>query len=179
MKTNLTIFLAWMACISLFSQNASISGQLLDNQNQPIPFANVALSKLVDTSLVKVEVSDDQGYFKLAGLDADKYLISATFIGFENVTQNIELDHGQELNLGALKMLTSAVDLQTATVKASRSIVEVKADRTIFNVEGTINSSGDNAIGLLRKAPGVLVDNNENISVLSRSGVLVYVDGKR
>jgi outer membrane receptor protein involved in Fe transport len=57
--------------------------------------------------------------------------------------------------------------------------MEVKPDRTVFNVEGTINSAGDNAIGLLRKAPGVLVDNNNNISVLSRSGVLLYVDGKR
>jgi len=55
----------------------------------------------------------------------------------------------------------------------------VKSDRTVFNIEGTINSAGDNALGLLRKAPGVLIDNNNNISVLSRSGVLIYIDGKR
>ena len=57
--------------------------------------------------------------------------------------------------------------------------METKPDRTIFNVQGTINSAGENGLELLRKAPGVLVDNNNNISVLSRSGVLIYVDGKR
>ncbi len=62
---------------------------------------------------------------------------------------------------------------------AQRALVEIKPDRTVFNVQGTINSAGDNALQLLRKAPGVLVDNNDNISVLSRSGVLIYVDGKR
>ncbi|MEL6141049.1 MAG: outer membrane beta-barrel family protein, partial [Bacteroidota bacterium] len=56
---------------------------------------------------------------------------------------------------------------------------EVKPDRTVFNVQGTINAVGDNGLDLLRKAPGVTVDNNDNINVLSRSGVLVYVDGKR
>jgi outer membrane receptor protein involved in Fe transport len=34
-------------------------------------------------------------------------------------------------------------------------------------------------MSLLRKAPGVTVDNNDNINVLGRAGVLLYVDGKR
>ncbi|MFT5167572.1 MAG: iron complex outermembrane receptor protein, partial [Saprospiraceae bacterium] len=51
--------------------------------------------------------------------------------------------------------------------------------RMVFNVQGTINSTGSDAIELLRKAPGVTVDNNDNINVLGRSGVLLYVDGKR
>ncbi|HHS95044.1 MAG TPA: TonB-dependent receptor, partial [Phaeodactylibacter sp.] len=72
-----------------------------------------------------------------------------------------------------------AIELQEATVTATRALVEVKADRTVFNVQGTINAVGEDAISLLRKAPGVMVDNNNNISVLGRSGVLVYIDGKR
>lgn len=31
----------------------------------------------------------------------------------------------------------------------------------------------------MRKAPSVTIDNNDNISLLGRSGVLVYLDGKR
>ncbi len=62
---------------------------------------------------------------------------------------------------------------------ARRQIVEIKSDRTVFNVEGTINSAGGDGMSLLRKAPGVVVDNNDNIIVMGRSGVLVYIDGKR
>jgi iron complex outermembrane receptor protein len=50
-------------------------------------------------------------------------------------------------------------------------MVEVKPDRTVFNVEGTINSTGSDAMNLLRKAPGVTVDNNDNVNVLGRAGV--------
>jgi outer membrane cobalamin receptor len=64
-------------------------------------------------------------------------------------------------------------------VTTTRAIVEIKPDRTIFNVQGTINAVGSDGLELLRKAPGVTIDNNDNINVLSRSGVLIYVDGKR
>jgi hypothetical protein len=37
-------------------------------------------------------------------------------------------------------------------------MVEVKADRTILNVEGTINATGNDALELLRKSPGVTID---------------------
>ena len=71
------------------------------------------------------------------------------------------------------------MELAEATVVAKRALVEIKPDRTVFNVQGTINAIGDNGLDLLRKAPGVTIDNNENINILSRSGVIVYVDGKR
>jgi iron complex outermembrane receptor protein len=78
-----------------------------------------------------------------------------------------------------LTLTANSIKLDEMTVTASRVMVEIKPDRTIFNVDGTINSAGSDAITLLRKAPSVTVDNNDNISVLGRSGVLLYVDGKR
>ena len=100
-------------------------------------------------------------------------------MGFDDYqSAEIELSNAS-VDMGVLQMVTSSVQLETAIVKAKRTLIEVKPDRMVFNVEGTINSAGDNALGLLRKAPGVLIDNNNNISVLSRSGVLIYIDGKR
>jgi hypothetical protein len=57
-------------------------------------------------------------------------------------------------------------------------MVEVKADKTILNVEGTINAVGSNALELLRKSPGVLLDKDENISLAGKNGVQVYIDGR-
>ncbi len=83
-------------------------------------------------------------------------------------------------DLGVLPLnWPTGINLAEVTVTASRVLVEIKPDRTIFNVDGTINSAGSDAISLLRKAPNVTVDNNDNISVLGRAGVLLYVDGKR
>ena len=57
-------------------------------------------------------------------------------------------------------------------------MVEVKADRTILNVEGTINATGNDALELLRKSPGVTIDKDDNISLSGKNGVQVYIDGK-
>ncbi len=169
--------------LSLFITNVyagSISGQLKNNDGAPVDFANVALYSTADSSLVKVEISDADGRFNLQNLEPGDYYIVASFIGFDDLRKDgVSLTVGQELNLGELSFGVAAVKLDEATVTASRAIIEVKPDRTVFNVQGTINSVGTDAISLLRKAPSVTVDNNNNISVLGRAGVLLYVDGKR
>jgi len=101
-----------------------------------------------------------------------------TYVGLASVSRDIKVTN-ESIDLGAIAMTDEGFELEEAVITAQRAMVEVKADRTVFNVEGTINSVGSDALGLLRKAPGVTVDNNDNINVLGRSGVLLYVDGKR
>lgn len=162
------------------AQTASVKGLLEDESKTPVSFANVALFLAADSSMVKVETSDEVGVFQLKNLPEGNYFIVASYVGYSEMRKdNIQLTANQQLDLGKLNFNSSAVKLQEATVTASRVMVEIKPDRTVFNVEGTINSVGSDAISLLRKAPGVTVDNNDNINVLGRSGVLLYIDGKR
>jgi len=180
-RTVTTLLMMMLATLSLTAQTASLTGVLSDgDEQQGIPYANVVLHNTLDSTIVKIEVTDDVGIFRFVSLAAGDYFLQATYVGLDDLTVNdISLDGDQALDLGSLVMQASSVQLETATVTAKRAMIEVKSDRKIFNVEGTINSTGDNGITLLRKAPGVVLDNNENISVLGRSGVLVYVDGKR
>ena len=162
------------------SQSASIKGQLKDAAGAPVIFANVALFNATDSILAKVEPTDENGFFQMSNLAAGGYFLTATYVGMADLRQqNIKLTAGQTLDLGVLAFKPAATELQEVTVSATRAMVEIKPDRTVFNVEGTINSVGADALSLLRKAPGVTVDNQDNVNVLGRAGVLVYVDGKR
>lgn len=178
-KVAFTFILALVAGYA-FNQSSSITGRLIESDGTPVIYSNVSLYSALDSSLVKVEVSNDDGSFSFRTLKADSYFLQASYVGYEMLqSDRIALEPDQSIDLGDLTFSNQIIELETATVTADRAIVEVKPDRTVFNVQGTINSAGQNAIELLRKAPGVLVDNNDNISVLSRSGVLVYVDGKK
>ncbi|MFT5246665.1 MAG: iron complex outermembrane receptor protein [Litorivivens sp.] len=162
------------------AQMGTISGELKDSESASMPFANVALYQAADSTLLKVEVSQENGKFTLVDIAAGNYFVVASFMGMEDVRKDgINLTAGADLDLGTLRLGLSAVALDAATVSVKRPLVEVKPDRTVFNVEGTVNNTGDDAFNLMRKAPGVTVDNNENINVLGRAGVMVYVDGKR
>ena len=167
-------------CLSTQAQSASIQGQLQDAAGDPVVFANVILYSAADSSIQKVEASDEAGIFQMQGIKAGNYNLKVTYVGVADLWKtSINLEEEQALDLGLLSFAPAAVDLAEATVTASRAMVEIKPDRTVFNVEGTINSVGSDALSLLRKAPAVTVDNNDNINVLGRSGVLLYVDGKR
>lgn len=182
MKSNLlTLLLTTLTTFFLTAQSASLTGLLSEGESQQgIPYANIVLHNAADSTIAKIEVTDDIGIFSFISLEAGDYFLQASYVGMDDlIVKDISLAGDQALDLGELKLQASSVQLETATVTAKRAMIEVKADRKIFNVEGTINSTGDNGISLLRKAPGVILDNNENISVLGRSGVLVYVDGKR
>jgi len=179
MRLILSLLFAVSFC-NLNAQTAIIKGQLQDKESQAITFANVALYNATDSSLVKVETSNESGIFQLQRINAGTYFIVASYVGVSDIRKTgIRLSADQILDLGVLTFGQNSVDLNEVTVTAARAMVEVKADRTVFNVQGTINSTGSNAIELLRKAPGVTVDNNDNVSVLGRGGVLVYIDGKR
>jgi outer membrane receptor protein involved in Fe transport len=156
----------------------SIKGQVQDADGLPVAFANVALYT-ADGKLVKVETTDDAGLFKMDGITDSTYDLVVTYLGAPDLRrEGIEVKNGV-LDLGILQLAPAAIELAEATVTATRALVEIKPDRTVFNVQGTINAVGQNGLDLLRKAPGVTIDNNDNINVLSRAGVLVYVDGKR
>ena len=176
------IFTTLLFSITVFfiqAQTASIKGVLKNSDGEPLAFANIALFQSVDSTLYKAAASNADGNFEMQGLRAGNYFLKAVYLGYDDVKKtNIRLAD-QQVDLGALTLAATAISLSEATVTASRVLVEIKPDRTIFNVSGTINSAGSDAISLLRKAPNVTVDNNDNIAVLGRSGVLLYVDGKR
>ncbi|WP_420461123.1 TonB-dependent receptor domain-containing protein [Neolewinella sp.] len=177
MKTTLCLAFLCLFCTCVRAQN-TLSGRVLDEQGAAVAFANVALYTSADSQLVKVEITGDDGSFRLQNLAASTYDLVVTFLGAPDLRHDhLQLDRSTDL--GTLQLAPAAVDLVGAIVTATRALVEVKPDRTIFNVQGTINAAGNDALALLRMAPGVTLDNNDNISVLSRAGVIIYVDGRR
>ncbi len=160
------------------AQGDNISGTLQDDTETPVIFASVVLYDTSGSNLIKVETTDDNGKFTLVGVSKGDYKLVATFVGLDDITQSLTVEN-ENIQLGTLRFGIGGIQLEEAVVKASRVMVEVKPDRTVFNVDGTVNSTGSDAIELLHKAAGVTVENNDNINVLGQSGVLLYVDGKR
>ncbi len=178
MKNLFTIIFSGLSLFA-FAQNGSLIGQLQDAAGEAVVFANVALYNAQDSTLAKVETSNETGIFKIQGIPSGSYYLDATYVGVSNLRKlDIVINGGEQVDLGVLSFSPAAVELQEATVTAQRALVEIKPDRTVFNVQGTINSTGADGLSLLRKAPGVQLDNNNNINVLGRSGVRIFIDGK-
>lgn len=175
--TILFIF-SFTAVNEIYSQ-ASIIGRVLDQDGVGIAYVTCALYKTNAPELVKVESTNETGYFTFSNIIADSCRLVLTYVGMEElIIDSLFLDPKQKLDLGQLSLAPNNNALETVVVSAERSMIETKSDRVIFHVAGTINSTGDNAAQLLRKAPGVNMGANGAIKLLGREGVLFLVDGK-
>jgi len=164
---------------SFAQTKTSVTGIVTDAANNPIQAVTVTLLNAKDSSLVKADVSDEKGQFQIVTLKAGKFLLSYAIIGFEKkFSQPFDLAAGQNFQAEKTALQPSTKKLQDVTVTSRKPMIEIKADKTIFNVENSINATGSNALELLQKSPGIQVDNNDNITMKGKNGVKIYIDGK-
>jgi hypothetical protein len=182
MKQKLLLILAigLFTTITVFAQNASkVSGQINDNNGKPLAAASIMLQKAKDSTLVKTAVTNATGNYEIMPVKPGSYFVSATSAGMKKTSSAVfEVKENENAVAPLLAAQPATRDLATVTVSSAKPMVEVKADKTILNVEGTINAVGNDGLELLRKSPGVMVDKDDNLSLAGKNGVRVYIDGK-
>ena len=162
---------------SLLAQD--VTGVIKDQQGKGLEKSTVSLLNAKDSSVVKLSVTTDNGQFVIVANKPGSYLVSASHVGYStSYSAHFELSGSGAYNLGEVALAKASAELKGVTVTGQKPIVEVKADKMILNVEGTINAVGNDALDLLRKSPGVMVDKDDNLSLSGKNGVKVFIDGK-
>ena len=181
-KCTILIVSLCISLTSLFAQapETGIRGQIVDENKDPISFATLTLFSLADSSMAKAGYSDETGSFVMTHLQPGSYYLNISFVGYDTyVSEPISVTENSISTLNTIALSPFATELGEVVVATSKPLVEVKPDKTVFNVEGSINAIGNNGLELLRKAPGVVVDNNDNLMLIGKSGVKVYIDGRQ
>ncbi|RYF66781.1 MAG: carboxypeptidase regulatory-like domain-containing protein [Cytophagaceae bacterium] len=160
----------------------SITGQCIDQADKPLPFSTMLLVKASDSTLVKGAVADAEGTYLFEHIAAGQYLVAAQQVGYtKNYTAAFTLDAEHlAIEVPALKLAEEQRKLAEVTVVAKRPFIEQQVDRMVVNVENSAVAAGNTLLEVLEKAPGVTVDQqNEELKVRGKSGVIVEIDGKR
>lgn len=171
------LFLLLTLLFSITVSSQIIKGKVIDENDAPVIFAAVTLNAQQDSSLVKATITADYGIFEFDGILPGKYILKITNLGYAGFSKRVDFDGGQ-LDLGTIYLNSEAQNLEEVTVVSEKPMVQVLADKTVFNVENTINATGTSAFELLRKAPGVIVDNGGGFIVEGKTGVQIFIDGK-
>ncbi|CAH1000685.1 hypothetical protein LEM8419_01819 [Neolewinella maritima] len=169
------LFIVFISISTLSAQTAALSGTVATAEDGPLAFANVIL--YADSVITKVAVTDDGGAFTFPTIATGTYELAVSALGYTTYRQPVQLKD-RDLSLGTLVLQADAAVLAEATVVAQKPIVQVLPDKTVFNVDKTIAAAGNSAWELLRKAPGVIVDNAGGIILEGKSGVQFYFNGK-
>jgi hypothetical protein len=173
------ILVLLLAAITTLSAGAQqITGFARDADGKAIAGATVSLLRDTGRAVLKLAVAKENGAYSFDNIQKGKYRVTATHIGFASAASNVFEVTAEGAVVPELKLAKVSGQMNNVVVTSTKPMVEVKADKTILNVEGTINSVGSDALELLRKSPGVMVDKDENLSVNGKNGVQVYIDGR-
>lgn len=168
-----TLLLSFMAWAQNPVEKISISGQIAtENPSGTIIYLMTAAEK----NLVKTEIPDLNGHFIFSDILKGTYFINATLNG-KPVLSGDPFEASSPIDLGILKT-PSEINLNEVVVTKAKAYIERQEGKMVLNVENSIASTGSSAFEIVEKAPGISVDNNDNISLRGKSGLIVQIDGK-
>ena len=168
-----TMMVAMMMTVMGSARKQDVGGRVIDAQGEPLPFVNVVLLSLPDSSFVQGTVTDEQGMFKIS-TDKKDGLLKLTCIGYE--TQYIPLKATAGLTI---EMKEDAQLLDEVVVKSLLPKTHVKGDAMRTTVEGTILEKAGTVADALSKVPSLEAERDGGVKVLGRGDAEVYINGRR
>ncbi|MCC6288230.1 MAG: TonB-dependent receptor [Chitinophagaceae bacterium] len=161
------------------AQNNTIKGGV-NVGVKPVEAATVSLIATKDSAVVKVEVTDKNGRFEIASAKQGVFLLLVSAVGFEKQYKGpFQLGNTKtDIDAGTITLQAAPKDLKAVVVTAKKPLIEQKIDKLVVNVDAAPTNAGATAMEVLEKSPGISVDNDGNISLKGKGGVIVMMDGK-
>ncbi len=160
--------------------------QLLQNkldtntrQRKDVVIAVLITSKKGEFSIERLPV---MGKFKLhiSAVGFKKYESSISFEINMNAAKSGDMSsmlNGVDKDLGNIKLLKDATQLQNVTVNANKPLIQLNLDKKIYNVEKDISATGGTAVDVMKNVPSVNVDIDGNVTMRNASPQ-IFVDGR-
>ena len=162
----------------LLRSQTSVTGKILDTDNQPASFATVSLCRLKDSVIIKNELADEAGKFSITNVANGEYFLKIKSIANGTKYTNSFTCMGSEIKLPDIKIEMIGKNLEEVVVSSTKPVYEHKTDRIVYNLENSLESPAADMLEVLQKAPLVNVDANGNISLKGKHGVMVMINGK-
>ena len=158
------IIFGFLMMVSVAISAETISGNVKDTKGEPMPFVTISVLTQ-DSTLLTGAITDDDGKYALE-VNVPNYIIQASYVGYHTAFGGPNFVLREETER-----------LEEVEVKAKKPLVERQMDKLVVNVSASPLAAGSNGNDILRRAPGVRIDKDGNITVNGKS-VEIYVDGK-
>ena len=157
-------FLGIMLCVAVSVSAKTIKGGVIDAKGDAMPFVTISVLAQ-DSTLLTGAITDDDGKYELEVI-VPNYIIQASYVGYHTAYGGPDFVLREETE-----------QLRELEVKAKKPLIERQMDKLVVNVSASPLSAGSNGNDILRRAPGVRIDKDGNITVNGK-GVEIWIDGK-
>ncbi len=179
-KNYFMLLLCCILAIQGIAQNGIVKG-IVKGGTTVLNKATIALLQANDSVAIKYGVSNSEGIYEIDNVKPGNYIVQVSNVGYNTIlTSVINVTSGGTTIVPNVNLIVAPKVSEAATVTGTKKkpLIEVRADKMIFNVESSINAIGSNAFELLRKSPGVVIDKDDNLMLKGKNGVRIFLDGK-
>lgn len=173
------LFILLLSTLLASHAQSVVKGVVRTPEGEPAAFSPVLLFVSGSSApvLLRSALTTETGSFMLAAPDTGRFFLEVRVAGYRTLTTAQRKVAGKDTLL--LDALTVQVaETEVVEISAAKPLLEVRPDKMVLNVAGSILASGSDAWALLRKAPGVTVDPNDNLSLMGQPGVAIWLDGR-
>ena len=177
------IFFSGM-CLNMSAQDIStfiVRGVLVDSiEMQPLDAAHVFINRARDSVYVTGAMSNQRGIFEIENLPAGQYLLVVSYLGFEPLFRPFTLSGAaRDVNLGVITLNRQDMVLDEVVVTARFNPIIIRGDTIEYNTDAYRIQDSDVVEDLLRRLPGVEVNQDGTVTVGGQQITRVYVDGRQ
>lgn len=166
-----------LAAIS--TQDTDIKGRVINADQQPIASASVYLMSTTENVLIKSAVTDQAGNYQILKAPKGSYYIEVTSVGYHKARSE-EFELGDEMiTIADIQLNPSDEQIEAVTVQHQVPLVQNVNGKLVLNVENSTVAAGNNALEVVKRAPGVSVDKDDNLQLMGQQGVTVTIDGRQ
>ena len=174
------ILLSFFFTSILFSTiNAqSVTGTLHDaSEKTPVSNATIQLSSSDSSASGFTSVSDSKGTFTFSQVPQGNYTLTASSVGYETYVKMISVSEGDN-NLGILDVSKGAKTLATVVISGEAPPVKQKNDTLEYSASQYKVNPDATSEDLIKKMPGVTVDQKGAVTAQGETVTKVTVDGR-
>ncbi len=188
MKSGFLLFTA-LFFMGLFSpafggnlfDNGMIKGAIIDSSaNTPLPFANIILYHIKDTSFATGTASGTTGEFILHNVTEGSYLLKVNLLGYTNkFVSGIKILKNQAIfDAGTIMLAKTALEIKGVQVTGEKPAEQLLLDKKVINVSQDLTSAGGTALDVLQNQPSIRVDQDGTVYLRGSSNFTILINGK-
>jgi hypothetical protein len=152
--------------------DTKLAGQIIDERGQAVPFANVSLLSVADSSFLGGGVSNEAGLFVIPSKERS-VIARFSCVGYRTVTRTVRVGP-----IGTVRMQEQTFNLAGVKKLGVRPTTRLSTGGFTTNVAGTLLADMGTAQDVLRHIPRVTEHDNA-YEVFGKGTPLIYLNGRK
>lgn len=149
-----------------------LTGTIIDENRQPVPYANIYLLHPSDSTVIGGGVSNEAGVFVIP-YELPTVLARVSFVGYRTTYRLCSKEQ-----VGFIQIKPEAQTIKGILVTGERPKVQLQGNSLVMNVEGTVMERMGTAEDVLTRVP-MIAKRGEGFEILGKGTPLIYLNNRK